>query len=115
MDFKHLPLPELLQMASMETENDRLKVLIQEITERYAEQERHIVFEIFFGIQDKNAVWKESVTGLHAANERMRQIAADLPGAYFIFHSQSRKVMARLDNGPLKATLEVKPPKTVTG
>jgi hypothetical protein len=55
-------------------------------------------FEIFKGrFADQNAVWVESVKGLAAANERMKQIAADKPGAYFVFSPVNHTVLAIID------------------
>jgi|SRR5215469_9946907 len=42
-------------------------------------------FHIFSGFRDKDALWLESVEGLGAANERMKQLGAEDPGPYFVF------------------------------
>ena len=45
-----------------------------------------LTFDIFRGhYLDKEAVWVQAVEGLGKARERMRKIAADNPGPYFVF------------------------------
>jgi hypothetical protein len=53
-------------------------------------------FDIFSG-QIDNAMWLESVEGLSKARDRMRQIAAQNPGRYFIFSPASNKVLAEME------------------
>jgi hypothetical protein len=52
---------------------------------------------IFSGFRDKGALWLESVEGLEAANERMKQLAAEKPGPYFIFSTDTYNVVASID------------------
>jgi hypothetical protein len=55
-------------------------------------------FDIFRGhFGGKDAEWIESVEGLAAANERMKQIAAEKPDAYFVFSPLSRAALAIID------------------
>jgi hypothetical protein len=54
-------------------------------------------YAIFSGFTDKDALWLESVEGLGAANERMKERAADSPGPYFIFCTKTHKVLASID------------------
>jgi hypothetical protein len=42
-------------------------------------------FDIFSGTSDKDAYWLEFVEGLSKARERLEQIAAARPGAYFLY------------------------------
>ena len=44
---------------------------------------------IFSGFRDKDALWLDSVEGLGAADERMKQLAAEKPGPYFIFSTDT--------------------------
>jgi hypothetical protein len=54
-------------------------------------------FDIFAGTSDKDARWLESVEGLSNARERLEQIAAVRPGAYFLYSPLSRSVLAKSD------------------
>jgi len=46
-------------------------------------------YHVFSGSRDKDALWLESIEGLGAANERMEQLAAEKPGPYFIFSTDT--------------------------
>lgn len=51
-------------------------------------------FDIFRGhYQDKDATWVDAVERLGNARERMKQIAAENPGAYFVFSCYDRLVL----------------------
>ncbi|HXX16931.1 MAG TPA: hypothetical protein VEJ47_18670 [Candidatus Eremiobacteraceae bacterium] len=54
-------------------------------------------FDIFSGRDYRDAVWIEAVDGLGAANDRMKQLAAQRPGAYFVFSTAQGMAVARLD------------------
>ena len=54
-------------------------------------------FHIFTGTFDKDAEWLEAVAELSTARQRMEEIAAALPGRYFVFSQQSHAVLARTD------------------
>jgi hypothetical protein len=54
-------------------------------------------FDIFRGTSDEDAVWLEAVEGLSAASERMEEIAAIIPGPYFIFSAASHSILARTE------------------
>jgi hypothetical protein len=54
-------------------------------------------YDIFSGLQDKNAMWVESVEGLRAAYERMKEIAAKTRGRYFVFCTRTNNVVASVD------------------
>jgi hypothetical protein len=60
-------------------------------------------YDIFSGQIDINAMWVESVEGLSNARDRMRQIAADKPGRYFIFSPASNSVLAEMETVSSKA------------
>lgn len=56
-------------------------------------------FDIFSGIpSNSGAIWKETVSGLGAANDRMKELAAMAPGPYFIFDAVTGRVVAHTDN-----------------
>lgn len=56
-------------------------------------------YDIFIGIPgNSGAIWKETVSGLGAANDRMRELAAALPGAYFVFDASASAIVAQIDN-----------------
>ena len=57
---------------------------------------RGVVYDIFLGTSEQDALWLEAVEGLSRAKERLSQIAAHKPGNYFIFSSQAQAIIARL-------------------
>jgi hypothetical protein len=55
-------------------------------------------YHIFSGFfRDIDVMWLEAVEGLGAANERMRAIAAEKPGPYFIFSMATNSVFGSID------------------
>jgi hypothetical protein len=54
-------------------------------------------FHIFLGFRDKDPLWLDSVQGLGAANERMKRLAAEKAGRYFIFSTDTYNVVASID------------------
>lgn len=56
---------------------------------------RYGIFSGCFG--DDDAVWLESVEGLEAAYNRMKEIATERPGKYFIFSSNTKEAIASID------------------
>ena len=56
------------------------------------------IFDIFRGAGESDATWIEVVEGLSSARQRIEQLAAASPGRYFVFDSQSRSVVAQIDN-----------------
>jgi len=56
------------------------------------------MFDIFKGEPKRNAIWLEFVVGLSAAQRRMKQIASENPGQYFLFSVQSRSLLAKVDS-----------------
>jgi hypothetical protein len=55
-------------------------------------------FDIFAGKPTSTDVlWKDAVTGLAAANDRMKELAAENPGPYFVYCVKSRQVLAAID------------------
>jgi hypothetical protein len=56
-------------------------------------------FDIFSGTPSKHPVWLEAVRGLSLAEQRMKQIAAKEPGAYFLFSVEAHKTFAHIDTG----------------
>jgi hypothetical protein len=55
------------------------------------------MYDIFSGTGYKDAQWLEAVEGLAAAQQRMKQLAAAVPGAYFVFSVESKAILAKLD------------------
>jgi hypothetical protein len=55
-------------------------------------------YDIFCGIPDQYAIWKDAVAGLGAANDRMKSLAEKSPGPYFIFDPSIHRIVARTDN-----------------
>ena len=54
-------------------------------------------YHIFSGSPDHDPLWLELTDGLDAAYERVEQLAAKLPGRYFIFDPRTSVVIKRLD------------------
>jgi hypothetical protein len=55
------------------------------------------IFDIFSGTPNENPAWLEAVRGSSNATERIEQIAAQKPRAYFMFSVESHKVFAQID------------------
>jgi hypothetical protein len=53
--------------------------------------------DIFSGFFDKDAIWLETVEGLAAASERMKEFAARRPGPYFVFDCQNHNILDSID------------------
>jgi len=51
-------------------------------------------FDIFRGAPDKDAMWLEAVEELGIAFDRMKELAAESPGPYFVFDTKSHKTLA---------------------
>ena len=54
-------------------------------------------YEIFSGHNYRDAHWVESVEGMGAASNRMKQLAVEMPGPYFVFSTQARNILASID------------------
>jgi hypothetical protein len=54
-------------------------------------------YDIFSGRFGDGAFWLEAVEGFAAAHERMKQLAAESPGAYFLFCRSTHTVEAAID------------------
>jgi hypothetical protein len=54
-------------------------------------------YDIFSGRTHKDAVWIEAVDGLANANARMKRLAAESPGPYFVFSIETGAVIASID------------------
>jgi hypothetical protein len=60
-------------------------------------------YEIFSGFGYKDAEWIEAVPGLGAAVDRMRQLAEEKPGPYFVFCVKSGTVLDSVDTSKPRA------------
>lgn len=60
-------------------------------------------YEIFSGFGYKDAEWIEAVPGLDAAIHKMKQIAEEAPGPYFVFSVKSRTVLDSIDTSKPRA------------
>lgn len=49
-------------------------------------------------------MWIEAVEGLEAASHRMRLLATEKPGEYFVFCTQTNKVLNAVDTRPIHIT-----------
>jgi hypothetical protein len=95
-----IPFEELLQLAAYEADPQKRQELTRRIDERCERQPRGIVstdsFDLFSGTPDEDAVWLEAVVGLDQAKDRLRRIAAESPGPYFMFHAPRQTVLMQL-------------------
>jgi hypothetical protein len=67
------------------------------------------LFDLFSGQSEKDAVWRESVEGFANARKRMEQMAASVPGPYFLYSPLSHSILARTDTArPLLSAREEK-------
>jgi hypothetical protein len=53
-------------------------------------------YDLFSGSQDNGPVWLETVEGLAAACERMRERSAQDPGEYFVLCATTHKILASI-------------------
>jgi hypothetical protein len=61
-------------------------------------------FDIFSGhFKQQDVLWVEALEGLEAAYEKMLQIAAEKPGAYFILSSDAQTCVASVDTSTLRS------------
>jgi hypothetical protein len=54
-------------------------------------------YDIFSGRRERDAVWIELVEGLGSANARLKQLAAERRGPYFVFSTETGTVVASID------------------
>jgi hypothetical protein len=54
-------------------------------------------FDIFSGAPDENGLWVEAIGGLSNARQRMKQIATEKPGKYFLFSGSSQSILTRIE------------------
>ena len=52
-------------------------------------------FDIFSGAPEEHGLWVEAIEGFSNARQRMREIAAETPGTYFLFSGSSQSILAR--------------------
>jgi hypothetical protein len=55
------------------------------------------LYDVFSGHEHGDAIWLDAVEGLSNAAARMKQLAADKPGAYFVFSHETWRVVASID------------------
>jgi hypothetical protein len=64
------------------------------------------LFVIFSDLNEGRVVWLEPVEGLANAQRRMQQIAAEKPGAYFVYDAQTASTVAKTNTAKeLRSTL----------
>jgi hypothetical protein len=63
-------------------------------------------YDIFSGTGYQDAKWLEAVEGLSAACERMKHLADQMPGPYFVFSTDSKAVLAAIDTTKPRAAQE---------
>jgi hypothetical protein len=61
-------------------------------------------YDIFSGRVDRDAMWLETVDGLGAAVERMKEYAKQSPGCYFVFCTNTHSAIASIDTSIPKNT-----------
>jgi len=58
-------------------------------------------FDIFRGVPDKDAMWVEAAEGLGFAFDRMKELATESPGPYFVFDTKSHKTLAFINTAQM--------------
>jgi len=57
-----------------------------------------LAYQVFFGkFGSANTQWREHVNGLGCAYERMKELAHEKPGSYFIFCPRTHRMLAHID------------------
>jgi hypothetical protein len=60
-------------------------------------------YHVFSGnFRDKGGLWLESVEGLEAAKERVRQLSEKSPGHYYVFCAKTLQPLASIDTSSTK-------------
>jgi hypothetical protein len=59
-------------------------------------------FDLFSDHFDADALWIEAVQEFGCAVERMKELAAQSPGPYFVFCTRTHKVLASIDTSRLQ-------------
>jgi hypothetical protein len=54
-------------------------------------------YDIFSGLKDFEPMWLESVQGYDLAYERMKEIAFQKPGSYFVFCTATSSIICAVD------------------
>lgn len=54
-------------------------------------------YDIFSGSGYTDAKWLEAVEGLAAATERMKHLAEQMPGPYFVFSTDAKAILASVN------------------
>ena len=62
-------------------------------------------YHIFLGL-DGDAICMEAVDGLGKAHDRMKELAADFPGPYFILCAQTHSIVATVDTSDTNRSRE---------
>lgn len=57
-----------------------------------------VIYDVFAGEPGKDAIWVQAVAGFENAQQRMRQIATDKPGKYFLFCAAQDSVIAQIES-----------------
>ena len=55
------------------------------------------MFDIFTGTSRQNAIWLDAVEGLSNARARMHDLAAQIPGQYFVCLIGSDEILAGVE------------------
>lgn len=57
------------------------------------------IFDVFSGcLENGTALWIEAVEGVGNAADRMKQLATEKPGRYFVFSLEKRTVVVAIDS-----------------
>ena len=81
------------------------------------------LFVIFSDLTEGRVAWLEPVEGLANAQRRMNQIAAEKPGAYFVYDAQTALIVTKTNTvkelrsapSPINAGRRVAPQRLVDG
>jgi hypothetical protein len=59
-------------------------------------------YHIFSGVRDKSGLWLDSIEGLEAAKERIRQLSEKSPGHYYVFCAKTLQPITFVDTSSTK-------------
>jgi hypothetical protein len=65
-------------------------------------------YDVFLGTFGVDATWLEAVDGVGNALDRMKFLAAEVPGPYFIFCQKTHRVMASMNTAKVAETRSAK-------
>ncbi len=62
---------------------------------------KKLKYHIFSGSREKGGLWLDSVEGLDAAKDRIRQLSEKTPGHYYVFCAKTLEPLVTVDTSAL--------------